>query len=309
MFQTMYRTATFAVVVALATAFAHVAQAQDLTKDDVAAQRKAFVDGLHFQTGTIAVPDADAHFRLGPQFRFLGKEDSRKVLEEMWGNPPDDSVLGMLVPTSASLAGPDGWAVVVTFSDDGYVSDEDATKIDYDDLLKQLKDDTESANDERKRAGYPAVHMLGWAVPPRYDSATKKLYWAKEASFDGESEHTLNYDVRVLGRRGYMSLNAIAGMTQLQQVQAGMQQLLPTAEFDPGARYADYDSSTDKLAGYGLAALIGGGIAAKTGLLAKLGVMLLAMKKFLIFIVAGIAAFVRKLFGGKGNGERQNTVQ
>lgn len=300
MYQTIRRTAVLAALVAFATAFTTAAQAQAPAKDDLAAQRKAFIDGLHFQTGNVAVPAAQAHFRLGPQFRFLGKDDSRKVLEELWGNPPDDSVLGMLVPTSASLVGPDGWAVVVTFSDDGYVSDEDATKIDYDDLLKQLKDDTESANDERKRAGYPAVHMLGWAVPPRYDGTAKKLYWAKEASFEGESEHTLNYDVRVLGRRGYMSLNAIAGMTQLQQVQAGMQQLLPTAEFDQGARYADYDASSDKLAGYGLAALIGGGIAAKAGLFAKLGALLLAFKKVILLGLAALAAFVKKLFGKKG---------
>lgn len=309
MFQTTHRTALLAAFIAFATAFAHGALAQAPAAADEAARRKAFVDGLHYQTGDVAVPDAQAHFRLGSQFRFLGKDDSRKVLEELWGNPPDDSVLGMLVPTSASLAGGDGWAVVVTFSDDGYVSDEDAAKIDYADLLRQLKEETEDANAERKRAGYQAVHMIGWAVPPRYDSTAKKLYWAKEAAFEGESDHTLNYDVRVLGRRGYMSLNAVAGMPQLQQVQTGMQQLLPMAEFDQGARYADYEAGTDKLAGYGVAALIGGGIAAKAGLFTKLGALLLAGKKFLVIAFLGLVAFVRKLFGGKDKDGRQNTVQ
>ena len=309
MFQTTLRTAMLAAFIACVTAFAHAALAQAPAAADEAARRKALVDGLHYQTGDVAVPDAQAHFRLGSQFRFLGKDDSRKVLEELWGNPPDDSVLGMLVPSSASLTGDDGWAVVVTFSDDGYVSDEDAAKIDYADLLRQLKEETEDANAERKRAGYQAVHMIGWAVPPRYDNTAKKLYWAKEAAFEGESDHTLNYDVRVLGRRGYMSLNAVAGMPQLQQVQAGMQQLLPMAEFDQGARYADYDASTDKLAGYGLAALIGGGIAAKAGLFTKLGALLLAGKKFLVIAFLGLVAFVRKLFGGKDKDGRQNTVQ
>jgi uncharacterized membrane-anchored protein len=79
-----------------------------------------------------------------------------------------------------------------------------------------------------------------------------------------------------------------------------MQQLLPMAEFDSGARYADYDASNDKLAGYGIAALIGGGIAAKTGLLAKLGVLLLAGKKLIVFLFVGLLMGIRKLFGGKG---------
>lgn len=309
MFKRWSRTALLAALVTAAAAFAVHAEAPQPSEAEMAAQVKALVDGLHFQTGEIGVPEAQAHFRLGSQFRYLGKEDSRKVLEQLWGNPPDDTILGMVVPASTPLTGNDSWAVVVTYADDGYVSDEDAAKTDYDDLLKQIKQETEDGNAERKKAGYGAVHMIGWAVPPRYDASAKKLYWAKEAAFEGEDQHTLNYDVRVLGRRGYLSLNAVAGMPQLSQVQAGMQQLLPMAEFDQGARYADYDSSTDKLAGYGLAALIGGGIAAKTGLLAKLGVLLLAAKKFIVFIVIGIAAFVRKLFGGKGGNDRQGTVQ
>ena len=96
-------------------------------------------------------------------------------------------------------------------------------------------------------------------------------------------------------------------MSELSAVQTGMQQLLPMAEFDSGARYADYDAGNDKLAGYGVAALIGGGIAAKTGLLAKLGVLLIAGKKFIVFLVIGLIALVRKLFNGKK--ERENTVR
>lgn len=310
MFDAFRRVATFAAGVALATAFSTTVLAQQPANDaDNAAALKAFLDGLRFQTGEVAVPDAQAHFRLGPQFRFLGKEDSRKVLEQLWGNPPDDTVLGMVVPTAPSLADEKGWAVVVTFSDDGYVSDEDAASTDYAQLLADLKEGTKDENAERKRQGFETVDLVGWAVPPRYDAASKKFYWAKELAFEGNDQHTLNYDVRVLGRRGYMSLNAVAGMPQLQQVQAGMQQLLPMAEFDQGARYADYDASSDKLAGYGLAALIGGGIAAKTGLLAKLGALLLAGKKFIIIAFLGLVAFMRKLFGGKDKDERQNTVQ
>jgi uncharacterized membrane-anchored protein len=297
-----------AALTAIVLSFAPFAFAQAPASAEDAAKLKAFIDSLHFRNGDIVLQQANARFHLGSQFRYLDKPDARRVLEEYWGNPPDDSVLGMVVPTAAPIDSDGGWAVVVTYSDEGYVSDEDAAKIDYAVMAKEIKDATEEANAERKEAGYPAVHMLGWAVPPRYDSASKKLYWAKEASFEGEAQHTLNYDIRVLGRHGFLSLNAVAGMSQLSSVQSGMQQLLPMAEFDAGARYADYDASNDKLAGYGIAALIGGGIAAKTGLLAKLGVMLLAGKKLVVFLFVGLIAGVRKLFGGSKD-KRDGTVR
>lgn len=296
--------ALVAAALAAVSTFAPPAAAQ--TPDDEA-KLKAFMGSLKYRSGDIAVPEAEAAFHLGTQFRYLDKADARRVLEELWGNPPDESVLGMVVPTATPLDSEKSWAVVVTFSDEGYVSDEDAAKTDYDALLAELKEATEAENAARKDAGYESLNLVGWAVPPRYDAASKKLYWAKEIAFQGGEQHTLNYDVRVLGRRGFLSLNAVAGMSELNAVQSGMQQLLPSAEFNSGARYADYDSSTDKAAGYGIAALIGGGIAAKTGLLAKLGVLLLAGKKLIVFLVLGLFAFVGKLFRGKK--DRGNTVQ
>jgi uncharacterized membrane-anchored protein len=272
------------------------AHAQDAAQSGEAAQ-KALLDSLHYRSGEISVPQAGAHFKLDRDFRYLEQDDARKVLEQLWGNPPDSDVLGMVVPTAQPLDHEDSWAVVVTYSDDGYVSDEDAAKINYDKLLKEMKSGAEDENEERKKAGYETVNLVGWAVPPRYDIANKKLYWAKELDFQGSQQHTLNYDIRVLGRRGYLSLNAVSGMTELATVQTGMQQLLPMTEFDSGSRYADYDASTDKLAAYGIAALIGGGIAAKSGLLAKLGLLLLGLKKLLIPIGIAIVAFGKKVLG------------
>ncbi|MFZ5637820.1 MAG: DUF2167 domain-containing protein [Pseudomonadota bacterium] len=287
----------WAAIAAFALACTSAVRAQ--SPDAEAAKIQSFIASLHFRDGEIAVPQAQARFRLGSGFRYLEQADARRVLEEFWGNPPDDTVLGMVVPSATPLDSERSWAVVVTFSDEGYVSDEDAAGTDYAELLQQMKEAGKEENDARREAGYGTVELVGWAVPPRYDAATKKLYWAKELAFEGNDQHTLNYDVRVLGRRGFLSLNAVANMSELGAVQSGMQQLLPVAEFDAGARYADYDASSDKVAGYGIAALIGGGIAAKTGLFAKLGALLLAGKKFIVFIVLGLFAFLGKLFGGR----------
>ena len=273
------------------------APAADAAAPKITAEQ--FVEKLHFTKGEVALPAAKAHLALGSQFQYLDHDQSRRVLEDLWGNPPDDSVLGMVVPTDTSLADPHSWAVVVTYSDEGHVSDEDAAKIDYADMLKQMQDATREQNPEREKAGYGSLDLVGWAEPPHYDAKNKKLYWAKELAFKGASDNTVNYDIRVLGRGGYLSLNAVAGKSDLPAVRTGMQELLPAVEFDAGQRYADYNPKTDKLAAYGIAALIGGGIAAKAGLFAKLGVMLLAAKKFIVFLFVGLFAGIKKLFGKK----------
>ena len=191
------------------------------------------------------------------------------------------------------------WAVILTYKDEGHIDDKDAAKIDYDDMLKDLKEGAEDANADRKKAGFEAVHLVGWAESPRYDAATKKLYWAKELDFEGDPSHTLNYDVRVLGRDGVLSMNAVAGIERLQQIRTDMRSLIDVAEFNEGYRYAEFNSKTDKLAKYGLGALIAGGIAAKAGLFGKLLVWLLAAKKIILVGLAAIGGAIAKLFGKK----------
>lgn len=254
---------------------------------------------LNFLDGTQTIESADAVLALDEQFRFLAQADARRVLEEFWGNPPDDTVLGLVVPAAVRLDQPDSWVAVVTYSEDGYVSDADAHAIDYDAMLRDMKDGAVEENEMRREAGYPTVELVGWASPPRYDAANKKLHWAKELAFEGDDGHTVNYDVRVLGRRGYLSLNAIGNLDQLAAMQAGMERLIPQVEFVAGERYADFDASTDKVAAYGLAALVGGTLAAKTGLLGKLLALLIAAKKIVIPLAIGAVALLLRLFKRK----------
>jgi uncharacterized membrane-anchored protein len=284
----------FRLIAVLALIAGFDAAAQDSTIPKEALQ---LIDSLQFQSGKIDVEAAHAALNLSSEFRFLDAADAQKVLSELWGNPPDDEVLGMLVPVSAPLSDPKkSWAVVITYKNEGYVSDKDAAAIDYDAMLKQMQEGTAEANAERKRLGYPEVQLVGWATKPRYDSSTNKLYWAKELAFDGARQHALNYDIRVLGRGGYLSLNAVAGMNQLHQIEGEMQKVLALTEFDPGQRYSDFNVSTDKVAAYGIAALVAGAIAAKAGLFAKLFVLLLAFKKFAIVGFIAVAAALRKFF-------------
>lgn len=273
------------------------ALAQDAQPDAAQARAIAVLQSLKPQAGDIDLPGGKAQLRLNDAFRYLGPDDAQKLLEQVWGNPAGSGAgtLGMIIPAHGDSAG-DSWGVVIGYNDDGHIADKDAHQIDYDDLLKTMQKETAAANEERERQGYPSVQLLGWAEPPHYDASAHKIFWAKDLSFGEQRHRTLNYFVRVLGREGVLELNAVAGIDQLDQVRRDMNKVMTMAEFKQGHRYADYNQSTDKLAAYGLAALVAGGVAAKTGLLAKIVAIAFAAKKFLVLIVAAIAGVFGRLF-------------
>lgn len=108
---------------------------------------------------------------------YLGETDSQRMLTQVWGNPPDTAsgVKGMIMP-AAKTPLDDTWAAVVTYDDDGYVSDEDAKKTDYGEMLKSMQEGAVQANEERVKAGFGSIRIVGWASPPYYDAATHKLH-------------------------------------------------------------------------------------------------------------------------------------
>lgn len=187
------------------------------------------------------------------------------------------------------------------------MKDDDAAKLNYDDVLKDMKKDVAENNKEREKEGYPSIELLGWAARPHYDQASHKMYWAKELRVGGSPETTLNYNIRLLGRRGVLVLNAIASTKQLPEIEQASPAILAMVNFEDGHRYADFNPSTDKVASYGLAALVAGGILAKGGFFKMLLVGLLAAKKFVIIGVLALFAGIKKLFSlgsGRGNSTR-----
>lgn len=263
---------------------------------------EAFEKSLQWKTGTVALDGGIATLNIPRGYRYLGPADANRVLTQAWGNPPGEAPLGMIFPASASPLADDSWGVVVTFAEDGYVSDEDAADIDYAALLKEMQAATVEENKARTQAGYPSVDIVRWATTPRYDAAAHKLFWAEEIRFGGEPEHTLNYRIRALGRRGVLELNAVGSMGQLSAIERDMQAVLGFVSFNEGHRYADYVEG-DKVAAYGIAALVAGKVAAKAGFFKLLLAGLLAAKKFLVIAVVAVFAFLRRLYTGKKSDE------
>ncbi len=260
------------------------------------ASAEAFLGSLHYQKGTVDLPNGIAALEVPDNFRYIGPEDSRRFLEEGWGNPDGSGQIGMLLPMDTNLFGDQSWAVVISYQEDGHVSDKDADTIDYDEMLASMQASAKAGNEARIEQGFEPVSLIGWATPPRYDSQTKKLYWAKELRFGDSPQHTLNYNVRILGRKGVIVLNAVSGMAQLPQIQTNMEQVIAFTNFKEGHRYADFDPGVDQLAAYGLATLVGGKMAAKAGLLTKLGGLLMALKKVILIVVIAAGGFCAKLF-------------
>jgi uncharacterized membrane-anchored protein len=258
---------------------------------------------LGYQTGTVSLPGGMATIRLPPTFRYLGPEGSRRLLTEGWDNPPGaaDDVLGMLIPTAVSPLTEAGWGIVITYDEEGFVDDGDAAGINYHKLLEEMQESTAASNEDRVKEGFPTITLVGWAEPPSYDAAAHKLYWAKELAFGDSTRHTLNYNIRVLGRHGVLVLNAVAGMTQLGAIKQEARSVMSAVEFNDGHRYTDYLPGTDKAATYGVTGLILGATAVKTGLLKGLWLGVLAFKKVIIVGVVALFAALRKLFSGRGS--------
>ena len=255
-----------------------------------------FLASLNFQKGVITLPGGVASLDLPEGFHYLSPEDTENVLVTAWGNPPGNETLGMLVQSPDDILADESWAVIIAYEEDGYVSDENADSIDYAEMLEDMQAGSRDANAARVEAGYEEVEFVRWAATPRYDQAANKLYWAKELRFGDIPVNTLNYNVRILGRTGVLVLNLVATMPQLQEIETAIPTVLAMTNFNPGHRYSDFDPSVDEVAAYGIGALVAGKLAAKAGLFAKFGVLLIALKKFWIFLVIGIGAFLARVF-------------
>ena len=254
---------------------------------------------MRYETGMVKLNNGVAQLNIPQGFKFLNAEQSQYVLSTLWGNPPDNSVLGMIFPENGGALVDSNYAFIITYEEEGHVDDKDAAKLDYDDLLKEIQSGETETNKERQKMGYPSIHIVGWAAKPFYDKANKRLHWAKEIAFGGEEDHTLNYNVRILGRKGVLVLNAVSGMNELKLVQQDIDKVLQIPTFTEGNKYTDFDSNIDEVAAYGIGGLIAGKVLAKAGFLA----VLLKFGKFIIIGIAALGGIIFKFFKRKKKDE------
>jgi uncharacterized membrane-anchored protein len=257
---------------------------------------------LLYSTGKIKPEGGHVTLNVPEGFKYLNKDQSKYVLTKLWGNPESSSekVIGMIFPENSGPLADSSYAFVITYSEIGYVKDEDADKINYDEMLKNIQEDEKAENEKRTKAGYPAIHLVGWAQKPYYDRQRKVLHWAKELKFgEEEGPNTLNYEIRILGRKGMLSLNAVGKMYDLPQVNANISKVLAVASFTEGNSYFDFDPKVDHVAAWTIGALVAGKLLAKAGIFALIVKFLAPFWKFIVIAFAGIGAWFKRRLGRK----------
>jgi uncharacterized membrane-anchored protein len=263
--------------------YAHNDDSLKILKDKIAFITDSVNKSMKWERGTISIAGGAIKLNIPQGFKFLNAEQSQYVLEDLWGNLKDNSILGMVFPENASPLSDAAWAYIVTYNQMGYVKDTDADDINYDDLLKELKEDNKKTNEERVKQGLDKFDLIGWAQKPYYDQENKVLHWAKEFHAEGAAGNTLNYDIRILGRKGVLSMNAVAGMEQLPEVKSHIAEVLKMAEFTEGNKYGDFNPDIDEVAAWTIGGLVAGKVLAKAGFLA-------IILKYLKLIILGVVA-------------------
>ncbi|MCL9844807.1 DUF2167 domain-containing protein [Ralstonia solanacearum] len=251
------------------------------------------------QPGPIAVTLRDqAKLNIGAGEVFIPQPAAGQLMQAM-GNRNNPDMLGLVMPTNGAE-----WMVVAKYEASGYIKDDDAKDWNVDELFNSIKEGTTAANEEREKRGIPALEIQGWVERPHYDAATHRLIWSMAARSKGQPANepeSVNYNTYALGREGYISLNLITARDHVDADKPTVQALLARLDFQDGKRYTDFNSKTDKVAEYGLAALVGGIAAKKLGLFAVIAAFLAKFAKVAILAVAGFGATIAKLFKRKSS--------
>ncbi len=224
---------------------------------------------------------------------FTGADGTRQFME-LSQNPVNGRERGTVLCRIADANGETEttWFAVFEFDDGGYVKDDEKESLDADAILASLKEGNEHGNRERRERGWEAIYLDGWQLAPHYDEQTRNLTWATRLHSEDNSQ-VLNHSVRLLGRGGVMSVDLVVSPDYYEQALPVFNAVVGDFKYKTGHTYAEWRDG-DKIAAYGLTALVAGGagaVLAKTGLLQKFG------KAILLGLAAGVAAIRKLLFG------------
>jgi uncharacterized membrane-anchored protein len=258
----------------LITIFPSVSSAQENQQSETAEQK--IIRSLNwirgpqsvnlFNNSTLNVPNG---------YVFLNQQDAKKFMEVLQNPSSGHEYL---------IARQDlGWFGIFEFSETGLIKDDD--KIDASAVLESIRRGTEEGNKERRSKGWQTMSVIGWKLPPYYDAESKRLEWAIEGRDSGGST-AVNLNTRILGRKGVTSVVLVTTPTTFDADVREFKNALRGFTYVAGEQYHEFKQG-DKIAEYGLAALIVGGAAA------------VATKKGFWAIIAGFfAAFWKILAGG-----------
>jgi uncharacterized membrane-anchored protein len=246
---------------------------------------------------------AQAELNLPEGYQFADGPTTQKLMASM-GNHVSKREVGLVAPSRQDA----DWIMVFEYDPIGFVKDDEKDKIDKEALLESIREGTEAGNERRKELGIPGLHVTGWFEEPNYDTKSHNLVWALAARDDAKNE-VVNYNMRVLGRQGVMSVTLVDAPQGLAASKREAEGLMTAFSYKAGKTYAEFRPG-DKVAELGLMALVAGGAgaaAAKFGLFAWLGKLLAkggkAIVGAVILVLAGLKNVIARMFGRKAEAQ------
>ncbi len=233
---------------------------------DVPPELLAVVGQLHPQHGKIDIGNGLATLDMPDSLGYLPPDQTDILLHRVLHYVPKVSNLGCIVPTDVAIGTPTSWEAIITYQEDGHVSDADAANLDTGAVLAAMQEENKARNVKLAGMGFSrmGINLLGWAATPHYDDAAHKLSWAIEILPAESGQHNLNYHIRVLGRKGMLETLIVSPLEQLPILEDNAKKILSLMEFKSPNRYADFNPDTDRKAAYGISDVITGHTAAQT---------------------------------------------
>ncbi|ULQ52296.1 DUF2167 domain-containing protein [Flavihumibacter fluvii] len=214
---------------------------------------------IEYMHGVIALAGGRVKLTVPEGFKFINAEQSRYILEDLWGNMEDKDVYGMLVKDNFKVTRlVNDYSFVISFSDIGYVPDNIDTDLDHAELLETLKSNMDISNENRITQGINTMTIEGWALVPYYDAYKKAVYWANQIGVNGTDEKILNYNLRLLGKTGVIKINAVATMDQFPEIKQVLPMIITQARFESGEKYVDFVKGKDTPGEWTITELVAG---------------------------------------------------
>ncbi len=198
----------------------------------------------------------------------------------------DASFAGLVFPMTDQNA---SWCMALSFDKTGHVNDDKLKQYPADKIQELLQQSFDKSNEENRKKGLPDMET-GWIEKPAYDEPSHRFTFAYTRGIKGNPQKNHSFNAVILGREGCLGIETYSPMGDLDVLRAGINAIALSTTFKEGKRYADFNKDTDKLAEYGLMAVVAGAAAKKIGLFSILAKYILGAGGAL----AGILVYFRK---------------
>ena len=270
------------------------ARAQDAKSDAIA---KEIEQMTWLENTTVTLPDSHGRLIIPDDYAAIVGHDALRMLEITNGKPSNKK-------SEANVFSSDLKAQIdFDFIGTGYVSEDDWNTFDPKALLQSVIEATEEQNKERRAEGLPEMHAVKWLHQPTYNISNHTAFWAIQGT-DSNGGGIVNSTALRLGRTGFERLVLIEDIKDYKPVGSPLDLMLASFSFSPGDTYEDH-LNTDKIAGYGIAALVGTVVGAKVVKATAAGGLTPFFKQIAVFFAAVLGILLAPIIWLKSRFKRR----